>query len=116
MSMETSLASGKKAVVRPLHDMVLVQMLPAEEKIGSIIIPTGSQERRKQGIVIAKGPGKYNEFTASSSPMPINVKDRVLFGKWAGTDLKQDGRDLMLVKVEDILAILEEVEIPAAKA
>ena len=92
---------------RPLHDRVLVRRVEEEEKTaGGIIIPDTAKEKPMQGEVIAVGPGARDE---SGRLVPLDVKtgDRVLFGKWSGTEVKIDGRELVIMKESDILGIIE---------
>ena len=93
---------------RPLHDRVVVRRIEAEEKsVGGIIIPDTAKEKPSQGEVIAVGPGGRDE---SGKLIPIDVKegDRVLFGKWSGTEVKIDGEELLIMKESDIMGILDE--------
>ncbi len=93
---------------RPLHDRVLVRRIEADEKTaGGIIIPDTAKEKPQQGEVIATGPGARDE---KGGLVPLDVKpgDRVLFGKWSGTEVKIDGEELLIMKESDILGILEE--------
>ena len=92
---------------RPLHDRVLVRRIEADEKTaGGIIIPDTAKEKPSQGEVISVGPGGRDE---SGKLIPIDIKagDRVLFGKWSGTEVKIDGEDLLIMKESDILGIVE---------
>ena len=92
---------------RPLHDRVLVRRVEEGEKTsGGIIIPDTAKEKPMQGEVIAVGPGARDE---SGKLVPLEVKkgDRVLFGKWSGTEVKIDGQDLLIMKESDILGIVE---------
>ena len=93
---------------RPLHDRVLVKRVEAEEKSkGGIIIPDTAKEKPSQGEVIAVGPGGRDE---SGKLIPIDLKegDRVLFGKWSGTEVKIDGQELLIMKESDIMGIIDE--------
>ena len=92
---------------RPLHDRVVVRRIEAEEKsTGGIIIPDTAKEKPSQGEVIAVGPGGRDE---SGKLIPIDIKegDRVLFGKWSGTEVKIDGEELLIMKESDIMGIVE---------
>jgi chaperonin GroES len=92
---------------RPLHDRVVVRRLEADERTKSgIIIPDTAQEKPSEGEVVAVGPGGRDE---AGKLIPIDVKagDRVLFGKWSGTEVKIDGEDLIIMKESDILGVLE---------
>jgi chaperonin GroES len=93
---------------RPLHDRVVVRRIEAEEKsAGGIIIPDTAKEKPSQGEVIAVGPGGRDE---SGKLIPIDIKegDRVLFGKWSGTEVKIDGQELLIMKESDIMGIIDE--------
>jgi chaperonin GroES len=93
---------------RPLHDRVLVRRIDADEKTaGGIIIPDTAKEKPSQGEVIAVGPGSRDE---SGKLIPIDLKagDRVLFGKWSGTEVKIDGEELLIMKESDILGVVDE--------
>ncbi|QFU16741.1 co-chaperone GroES [Microvirga thermotolerans] len=93
---------------RPLHDRVLVKRIDAEEKTaGGIIIPDTAKEKPQQGEVIAVGPGARDE-SGKVVPLDVKVGDRVLFGKWSGTEVKIDGEDLLIMKESDIMGILED--------
>jgi chaperonin GroES len=92
---------------RPLHDRVVVRRLDAEEKTsGGIIIPDTAKEKPMEGEVIAVGPGARNE---QNQIVPLDVKagDRILFGKWSGTEVKIDGEELLIMKETDIMGIIE---------
>ena len=92
---------------RPLHDRIVVKRIDAEEKTaGGIIIPDSAKEKPSQGEVIAVGPGGRDE-SGKLIPIDIQVGDRVLFGKWSGTEVKIDGDDLLIMKESDILGIVE---------
>ncbi|HTY66717.1 MAG TPA: co-chaperone GroES [Alphaproteobacteria bacterium] len=92
---------------RPLHDRVLVKALESEEKTkGGIIIPDTAKEKPMQGKVIAAGPGSRDE-NGKLVPMGVKVGDKVLYGKWSGTEVKIDGEDLLIVKEADILGIVQ---------
>ena len=98
---------------RPLHDRVVVRRLKAEEKTaGGIIIPDTAKEKPMEGEVIAVGPGARDE---AGKLVPLDVKDgdRILFGKWSGTEVKLDGEELLIMKESDIMGIVEGQ--PAAK-
>src|SRR6202011_1507517 len=98
---------------RPLHDRVVVRRLEAEEKTaGGIIIPDTAKEKPQQGEIVAAGPGGRNE-RGELVPLDVKAGDRVLFGKWSGTEVKMDGEDLLIMKESDIMGVLTDV--PAAK-
>ena len=95
-----------KTKFRPLHDRVVVRRIEADEKTkGGIIIPDTAKEKPQEGEIIAVGPGGRDE---AGKLIPIDLKsgDRVLFGKWSGTEVKVDGEDLLIMKESDILGIL----------
>jgi len=92
---------------RPLHDRVLVRRVEAEEKTaGGIIIPDTAKEKPQEGEVIAVGSGARNE-QGDITPLEVKTGDRILFGKWSGTEVRVDGEDLLIMKESDILGILE---------
>ena len=92
---------------RPLHDRVLVRRIDAEEKTaGGIIIPDTAKEKPQEGEIIAVGPGARNE-QGQLVPLDVKIGDRVLFGKWSGTEVKIDGQDLLIMKESDLLGIVE---------
>ncbi|KPL51003.1 co-chaperone GroES [Prosthecomicrobium hirschii] len=92
---------------RPLHDRVVVKRVEAEQKTaGGIIIPGTAQEKPQEGEVIAVGPGARDESGKLVS-LDVKVGDRVLFGKWSGTEVKIDGQDLLIMKESDIMGIVE---------
>jgi chaperonin GroES len=98
---------------RPLHDRVVVRRIDAEEKTtGGIIIPDTAKEKPMEGEVIAVGPGARNE---EGQIVALDVKqgDRILFGKWSGTEVKMDGEELLIMKETDIMGIIEGT--PASK-
>jgi|ERR1700733_9277087 chaperonin GroES len=93
---------------RPLHDRVVVKRIDAEEKsAGGIIIPDTAKEKPSQGEVTAVGPGGRDE-TGKLTPLDVKAGDRVLFGKWSGTEVKIDGVEYLIMKESDIMGILEE--------
>ena len=93
---------------RPLHDRVVVRRLDAEEKTaGGIIIPDTAKEKPQEGEIIAAGPGARNE-KGELVPLDVKAGDRVLFGKWSGTEVKIDGEELLIMKESDILGVLED--------
>jgi chaperonin GroES len=97
---------------RPLHDRVVVKRIEAEEKsAGGIIIPDTAKEKPSQGEVVAVGPGGRDE-AGELIPIDIKAGDRVLFGKWSGTEVKIDGKELLIMKESDIMGIIDE---PVAK-
>jgi chaperonin GroES len=87
--------------ITPLHDRVIVQAAPAEEKTaGGIIIPDTAKEKPQRGTVVAAGPGKKDE------PMTVKTGDNVLYGKYAGTEISIEGRDYLIMRESDILAVV----------
>jgi chaperonin GroES len=92
---------------RPLHDRVVVRRITAEEKTaGGIIIPDTAKEKPMEGEIIAAGPGARNE-QGHLVALDVKAGDRVLFGKWSGTEVKIDGEDLLIMKESDIMGIIE---------
>ncbi len=95
-----------KMKFRPLHDRVVVRRVTAEEKTaGGIIIPDSAQEKPSEGEVIAVGPGGRDE-AGKLIPIDIKVGDRVLFGKWSGTEVKIDGEDFLIMKESDVMGVI----------
>jgi chaperonin GroES len=93
---------------RPLHDRVVVRRIEADQKTqGGIIIPDTAQEKPQEGEVVSVGPGARNE-RGDLIPMELKTGDRVLFGKWSGTEVKIDGQDLLIMKESDIMGVLEK--------
>ena len=91
---------------RPLHDRVVIRRLEAEEKTsGGIIIPDTAKEKPMEGEVVAVGPGARGE-DGKVQPMDVKAGDRVLFGKWSGTEVKLDGEDLLIMKESDIMGVI----------
>ncbi|GEC17080.1 MULTISPECIES: co-chaperone GroES [Nitrobacter] len=98
---------------RPLHDRVVVKRIDAEDKTaGGIIIPDTVKEKPYQGEITAVGPGGRDE-AGNLIPIDLKVGDRVLFGKWSGTEVKLNGQDLLIMKESDIMGVL--TDLPAAK-
>ena len=92
---------------RPLHDRVVVKRIDAEEKTkGGIIIPDTAKEKPQEGEVVAVGAGSRDE-TGKLVPPDVKVGDRVLFGKWSGTEVKIEGQDLLIMKEPDIMGVVE---------
>jgi len=93
--------------VRPLHDRIIVDRLSeGEQKIGGIIIPDTAKEKPQQGTVLAVGKGKVND-DGKRVPLDVNVGDRILFGKYAGQEIKLDGEEYFIMKEDDVLAVIE---------
>ena len=95
-----------KTKFRPLHDRVVVKRIEAEEKTaGGIIIPDTAREKPQQGQILAAGPGGRDE-AGKLIPIDLKVGDKVLFGKWSGTEVKLDGDDLLIMKESDIMGVI----------
>jgi chaperonin GroES len=93
---------------RPLHDRVVVRRIEEDEKTsGGIIIPETAKEKPMQGEVLAVGPGERNE-KGQITPLDVKAGDRILFGKYSGTEVKMDGDELLIMKESDIMGVLEE--------
>ena len=92
---------------RPLHDRVLVRRVTAEEKTaGGIIIPDTAKEKPQEGEVVAVGPGTLND-KGELRPLDVKAGDRILFGKWSGTEVRLEGEELLIMKESDVMGILE---------
>jgi chaperonin GroES len=101
---------------RPLHDRVVVRRIEEDERTpGGIIIPDTAKEKPQQGEVIAAGPGARDE-KGVVQPLDVKAGDRILFGKWSGTEVKIDGEDLLIMKESDILGVLEGAAASKKKA
>jgi chaperonin GroES len=93
--------------VRPLHDRVLVERVEEEQKTaGGIIIPDTAKEKPQEGKVVAAGPGRTDK-DGKLIPMDVKTGDRILFGKYSGTEIKIDGTEYLIMRVDDILGVLE---------
>ncbi len=92
---------------RPLHDRILVRRVDSEEKTtGGIIIPDTAKEKPQEGEVVSVGPGARNE-AGQVQALDVKAGDRILFGKWSGTEIKINGEDLLIMKESDVLGVLE---------
>jgi len=92
---------------RPLHDRVVIRRIEGEEKTkGGIIIPDTAKEKPQEGEVVAVGPGARDE-SGKLVPLELKTGDRVLFGKWSGTEVRIDGQDLLIMKESDIMGVIE---------
>ncbi len=92
---------------RPLHDRVVVRRVDSEEKTkGGIIIPDTAKEKPSEGVVVSVGPGARDDNGKTVAP-DVKAGDRVLFGKWSGTEVKVDGEDLIIMKESDIMGVIE---------
>ena len=101
---------------RPLHDRVVVRRIEEDERTkGGIIIPDTAKEKPQQGEVIAVGPGARDE-KGVIQPLDVKAGDRVLFGKWSGTEVKIDGEELLIMKESDIMGVLEGTAASKKKA
>ena len=101
---------------RPLHDRIVVKRVDAEEKTkGGIIIPDTAKEKPQEGEVTAVGPGTRDE-SGKLIPLDVKVGDRILFGKWSGTDIKLDGEELLIMKESDVMGVVEGPAASAKKA
>ena len=102
--------SGTTMKFHPLHDRVAVKRVAEEEKSkGGIIIPDTAKEKPMEGEIVAVGPGARDE-KGTLVPLDVKVGDRILFGKWSGTEVKLDGVDLLIMKESDIMGILEAIK------
>ncbi len=91
---------------RPLHDRVVVRRIDSEEKTaGGIIIPDTAKEKPSEGVIEAVGPGARDE-SGKINPLDVKVGDRILFGKWSGTEVKLDGQDIVIMKETDIMGVI----------
>ncbi len=95
--------------VRPLQDRILVERVEEEVKKGNIIIPDTAKEKPQQGKVIAVGPGRIDE-SGKRVPMDVKKGDMILFGKYSGNEIKLDDKELLIMREEDVLAIIEKKE------
>ena len=101
---------------RPLHDRVLVRRIEADEKTaGGIIIPDSAKEKPSEGEIIAVGEGAYNEDGDRIKP-DVKTGDRILFGKWSGTEVKIDGQEVLIMKESDIMGVITDVPSSKKKA
>jgi chaperonin GroES len=92
---------------RPLHDRILIRRIEVDEKTaGGIIIPDTAKEKPQEGEVIAAGPGARDD-SGQLQPLDVKVGDRILFGKWSGTEIKLNGEDLLIMKESDVLGVIE---------
>jgi chaperonin GroES len=97
---------ASKSSFRPLHDRVVVKRLEAETKtLGGIIIPDTAKEKPQEGEIVAVGPGARDE-AGKLVPLDVKAGNKVLFGKWSGTEVKIDGQDLLIMKESDILGVI----------
>ena len=95
--------------IRPLHDRVLVRRIEEEEKTaGGIIIPDTAKEKPMEGEILAVGPGARNE-QGELTPLDVKTGDRILFGKWSGTEVTMDGQELIIMKESDVMGIIQDI-------
>jgi chaperonin GroES len=100
----------KSMTFRPLHDRILVRRVEAEEKTaGGIIIPDTVKEKPQEGEVVAAGPGARDD-SGQLQPLDVKPGDRILFGKWSGTEIRLDGEELLIMKESDVMGIIEMEE------
>jgi chaperonin GroES len=93
--------------IKPLNDRILVKPLEAlEEKVGGIIIPDTAKEKPSEGEVVSVGPGKVGE-DGTRQPMSVQIGNKVLYGKYSGTEIKYDGQDYLIMREDDVLAIID---------
>jgi chaperonin GroES len=105
--MDHRLFMEENMTFRPLHDRILVRRVESEEKTkGGIIIPDTAKEKPQEGEVIAVGPGARND-AGQIQPLDVKAGDRILFGKWSGTEIKISGEDLLIMKESDVMGIIE---------
>ena len=101
---------------RPLHDRVLIRRVDAESKTkGGIIVPDTAQEKPMEGEVVAVGPGARNE-AGMLVPTGLKPGDRILFGKWSGTEIKLEGEELVIMAATDVMGVVEAQAVPKKKA
>ena len=101
---------------RPLHDRVVIRRIEGEEKTkGGIIIPDTAKEKPQEGEVIAAGPGARDE-NGKLVPLDLKTGDRILFGKWSGTEVKIDGEDLLIMKESEVMGVIEGISATKKKA
>ncbi len=94
--------------IRPLHDRIVVKRLEQEEnKVGGLYIPDSAKEKPQEGEVVAVGAGKINEKTGERVALDVKVGDRILFGKYSGSDIKIDGEEYMIMREDEVLGVLE---------
>lgn len=94
--------------IRPLHDRIVVKRIENEEnKIGGLYIPDSAKEKPQEGEVMAVGNGKINEKTGEKIALDVKVGDRILFGKYSGSDIKLDGEEYMIMREDEVLGVLE---------
>jgi chaperonin GroES len=105
MAQVTSITPAAKTILRPLHDRVLVQRLAEQDQQGRILIPDSAKEKPQEGQVIAVGTGRTSD-DGHTIPLAVKAGDRILFGKYSGSEVKLDGQEYLIMKEEDVLGIL----------
>ncbi|HEY4359329.1 MAG TPA: co-chaperone GroES [Bryobacteraceae bacterium] len=94
--------------IRPLHDRIVVKRLDkTEDKVGGLFIPDSAKEKPQEGEVVSVGNGKINEKTGERIPLDVKAGDRILFGKYSGSDVKIDGEEYMIMREDEVLGVLE---------
>ena len=107
--------SKSKSSIRPLNDRVLIQRVEASEKTaGGILLPDSAKEKPTEGRIVAVGTGKLGD-SGKRVPLAVNVGDRVLFSSYAGTNIKDDGEEYMILEANEILAVVDDKPFPKAK-
>ena len=102
--------------VRPLHDRIIVDRLDeGEQQVGGIIIPDSAREKPQQGVVVAVGSGRATKKGDTRVPLDVKAGDRVLFGKYSGQEIRLDGKDLFIMKEDDVLAVIDGAPTAAGK-
>jgi len=103
--------------IRPLYDRIVVKRIEEQETVrGGIIIPDSAKEKPQEGEVIAVGKGKRNEKDGTLVPLDVQVGDRILFGKYSGSDIKLDGEEYMMMREDEVLGVLDATPKAAKKA
>jgi chaperonin GroES len=101
--------------IRPLHDRIIIQRLDeGEQKVGGIIIPDSAKEKPQQGKVIAAGNGKTKD-DGTRTPLDVKAGDRILFGKYSGQEIRLDGEDYLIMREDEVLAVMDEAGAKKAK-
>jgi chaperonin GroES len=102
--------------IRPLHDRIVVKRLEEQEsKIGGLFIPDSAKEKPQEGEVVAVGKGKLNEKTGAVTPPDVKAGDRILFGKYSGSEIRIDGEELLIMREDEVLGVLEGAPKKASK-
>ena len=102
--------------IRPLHDRIVVKRLEEQEnKIGGLFIPDSAKEKPQEGEVVAVGKGKLNEKTGAVTPPDVKAGDRILFGKYSGSEIRIDGEEYLIMREDEVLGVLEAAPKKASK-